>query len=296
MLELRQLRYAITTADQRSFARAALTFNMKQSTLSQRVTRLEDQLGFKLFERTTRGARPTEASKPFLDAARRIIRDIDELQNRARAIGNGSEGRLAIGCTSSLLTGITGKLVREFMERCPNVQFDGFEQDCDDLFRGLQNKKLDLVIAPACLKRPDFQMQPVWSEPISVCFGDDFPLRSLERIQWSDLRDEPFVFPASGVGPVLKELLLLNVAELGCSPSATFQETGMESVLGLVSLGRHITLVTAAAKALPIRELQMREVWSRMGAARLDFAAFWVEENDNPVLSEFRDILSGFRD
>jgi DNA-binding transcriptional LysR family regulator len=55
-IELRQLRYAVQTADTQSFSRAAATLNVKQSTLSRRVLQLEDRLGVKLFERTTRGA------------------------------------------------------------------------------------------------------------------------------------------------------------------------------------------------------------------------------------------------
>ena len=59
-IEIRQLRYAVATADSQSFSRAAATMNVKQSTLSRRVGDLEIRLGVKLFERTTRGAQPTE--------------------------------------------------------------------------------------------------------------------------------------------------------------------------------------------------------------------------------------------
>lgn len=78
-IEVRQLRYAVLTADTRSFSRAATALNMKQATLSLRVTQLEDKLGIKLFTRSTRGAEPTEMGQVFLESARRIITDIDNL-------------------------------------------------------------------------------------------------------------------------------------------------------------------------------------------------------------------------
>lgn len=56
MIEIRQLRYAVATADAQSFSRAAAALNVKQITLSRRVHQLEEQLGVKLFDRTTRGA------------------------------------------------------------------------------------------------------------------------------------------------------------------------------------------------------------------------------------------------
>jgi DNA-binding transcriptional LysR family regulator len=95
-IEVRQLRYAVLTADTRSFSRAATALNMKQATLSLRVTQLEDKLGIKLFTRSTRGAEPTEMGQVFLESARRIITDIDNLQcHRAssrtgRAVAGGS--------------------------------------------------------------------------------------------------------------------------------------------------------------------------------------------------------------
>jgi DNA-binding transcriptional LysR family regulator len=70
-IEIRQLRYAVLTADTQSFLRAAAAPNVKQSTLSRRVMQLEDRLGVKLFERTTRGAEPTVNGKVFIEQARR---------------------------------------------------------------------------------------------------------------------------------------------------------------------------------------------------------------------------------
>lgn len=78
-IEIRQLRYAVLTADTQSFSRAAAALNVKQSTLSRRVMQLEHRLGVKLFERTTRGAEPTENGRAFIEQARRIVTDVENL-------------------------------------------------------------------------------------------------------------------------------------------------------------------------------------------------------------------------
>lgn len=101
-IEIRQLRYAVLTADTQSFARAAATLNVKQSTLSRKVLQLEDRLCVKLFERTTRGAEPTENGKVFIEQARRIVTDVDNLQTTARAVSYGEQGRLAVGYTGRI--------------------------------------------------------------------------------------------------------------------------------------------------------------------------------------------------
>src|SRR3546814_5101462 len=122
-IEVRQLRYAVLTADTRSFSRAATALNMKQATLSLRVTQLEDKLGIKLFTRSTRGAEPTEMGQVFLESARRIITDIDNLQTTARAVSYGEKGRLAVGYSSSLMAGNLKKTFYEYLTRFPDVQF-----------------------------------------------------------------------------------------------------------------------------------------------------------------------------
>lgn len=66
-IEFHQLRYAVATADSKSFSRAAAALNVKQITLSRRVQQLEDRLGVKLFERSTRGAELTENGRVVIE-------------------------------------------------------------------------------------------------------------------------------------------------------------------------------------------------------------------------------------
>lgn len=83
-IELRQLRFAVTAADTASFLRAAKQLSVKQSTLSKKVSALEHRLGITLFERSTRGVVPTDAGRAFLEVARRIVTDADNLLTTAR--------------------------------------------------------------------------------------------------------------------------------------------------------------------------------------------------------------------
>lgn len=106
MIEIHQLRYAVATADAKSFSRAAAVLNVKQITLSRRVQQLEDRLGVKLFIRSTRGAEPTENGRVVIEQARRIVTDVDNLQTTARNVSYGMKGRIAVPlpaifCTAS---------------------------------------------------------------------------------------------------------------------------------------------------------------------------------------------------
>lgn len=148
-IEVRQLRYAVLTADAQSFTRAAAVLNVKQTTLSRRVMDLELRLGVKLFERTTRGAEPTETGKVFLEAARRIVTDVDNLRTTARAVSYGEQGRLAVGYSSSLTSGNLRHAFSDYLTRYPDVQFDGVEAGPDKLLNGLQSRTIDVAVAPS---------------------------------------------------------------------------------------------------------------------------------------------------
>src|SRR5690606_33617506 len=118
-IEIKQLRYAIATADTHSFSRAAAGLNVKQSTLSRRIALLEGQLGITLFERTTRGAIPTEYGDTFLEVARRIITDVDNLKTTARSIQYGEVGRIVVGFSNSLSAGHLRNMLGDFLDRFP---------------------------------------------------------------------------------------------------------------------------------------------------------------------------------
>lgn len=286
-IELRQLRYAVLTADTQSFSRAAATLNVKQSTLSRRVLQLEDRLGVKLFERTTRGAEPTENGRVFIEQARRIVTDVDNLQTTARAVSYGEQGRLAVGYGSTLMAGNLRLAFSEYLTRYPDVQFDGVEAGPEKLLHCLQSRTIDVAVAPAGMAEPGLKTRPLWSERLMVALTIPHRLLENERIYWQDLRREVFVVPSSGIGPILGNLLAARLTEQGYRPNIIVQDTSLESALSIVPVGRFITIATEASQGVTWPDLQFREIYDSSGPARLEFALYWREENENPALKRF---------
>ena len=286
-VEIRQLRFAVMSADLRSFSRAAARLNVKQATLSRSVLQLEDKLGVKLFGRTTRGAEPTEAGKVFLETARRIITDLDNLQTTARAVGYGEQGRLAVGYCSSLMAGHVKAAFSDYLTRFPDVQFDGVEGDPDKLCSDLRAGTIDVAIAPHGSEEQGIASRPVWSERLVAALYPGHPLLEESRIYWGDLRREIFVVPRQGIGEMIRNLITARVTGQGYRPNIITQETSLESVLSVVPVGRFITIVTEASMGVTWPELQFRDIYDNGGTARIDFALYWREDNENPALQRF---------
>lgn len=286
-IEVRQLRYAVLTADSQSFARAAATLGMKQSTLSRKVKDMEIRLGIKLFERTTRGAEVTENGKVFIEQARRIVTDLDNLQITARNVSYGLQGRLAVGYCSSLMSGNLKLAFSDYLSRFPEVQFDGIEGGPEKIVHGLQSQTMDVGVVPIGLGEDGLLSKPLWSERLFAVLLGDSDLLSKERIYWQDLRREVFVVSSNGLGPILGNLISARLTEQGFRPAVIYQDTSQESVLSMIAAKRFISIATEASQGVPWQDLHFREINDPSGPARLEYALYWREDNENPALKHF---------
>lgn len=286
-VEIHQLRYAVATADAKSFSRAAAALNVKQITLSRRVKLLEDRLGVKLFERSTRGAETTENGRPFIEQARRIVTDIDNLQTTARNVSYGLRGRIAVGYCSPIMAGNLRLAIADYLTKFADVQFDGVEAGLEKLSQGLHSHVVDVAVAPIGLDEDGIASRHIWSERLFAVLPVDHALADKEQIYWQDLRREVFVVPAGGLGPVFGNLIAARLTEQGKRPNIILQDTSLESVLSMVVAKRYISIATEASQGVGWTDLRFQEIHDPTGPARLEYALYWRKNNENPALQHF---------
>ncbi len=265
---------------------------IKQSTLSRRIAALEAHLGIRLFERSTRGAIPTEQGKAFLSVARRILTDIDNLQTTARAVSYGEEGRIAVGFSACLMAGNMRATIGEYMRRHPDIQFDGIEADPERMLSDLKARIIDVALMPSDAHDTGISRRSAWSERLLVALPKDHQLTKSDRLHWSDFRRQVFVLPSQGVGPAMARTLKRRLSDQGYRAPLIMQDTSLESVLSTVPFGRYITLATEASIGVHWPELTFVEIMDQGGPARLDYAFYWREDNDNPALKRFFELIS----
>jgi DNA-binding transcriptional LysR family regulator len=286
-IQILQLRYAVATADAKSFSRAAVALNVKQITLSRKVQQLEDRLGVKLFERSTRGAEITENGRPFIEQARRIITDVDNLRTTARNVSYGLQGRIAVGYCSPLMAGNLRLAISDYLTKFEDVQFDGVEAGLEKLLHGLHSHSIDVAVAPIGLGEDGIASRRIWSERLYAVLPFDHALAEREQIYWQDLRREVFVVPAGGLGPIFGNLIAARLTEQGKRPNIILQDTSLESVLSMVAAKRYISIATEASQGVTWTDLRFHEIHDPTGPARLEYSLYWRAENDNPALQRF---------
>ena len=126
-MELRQLSQFIAVAETQNFSRAAERLAMAQPPLSVAIRTLEEEIGVALFDRIARGVRLTDAGEAALEAARKCLREADEVVSLARMAAKGEAGLLRIGFVGSATFDVLPRLIEAFSERYPMVRLDLFE-------------------------------------------------------------------------------------------------------------------------------------------------------------------------
>jgi DNA-binding transcriptional LysR family regulator len=118
-VELRHLRYFVAVAETENVSRAALKLRLSQPALSRQIRDLEDEIGFRLFERTAKSVRLTDAGRAFVDEARAILKQADEAVLKGRGIVGKHE--LLVGDWPLATGRIMPALLRAYHQAMPIV-------------------------------------------------------------------------------------------------------------------------------------------------------------------------------
>src|SRR5882757_2932406 len=122
-MELRHLRYFVAVGEEQHYGCASRRLRVAQPALSRQIQDLEEELGFKLFERLPRGVKLSAAGKLFLEDARRILREVSEAAIRAGRVASGRSGTLRVGFTENASwRGVVPESFRRFRELQPEAE------------------------------------------------------------------------------------------------------------------------------------------------------------------------------
>lgn len=145
-MELRQLKYFIKAAELQNFTEASNRLFITQSTLSQQIKQLEDELGIPLFDRIAKRVRLTEAGKTFLPFAIKTVKDAEDGKSMLKDLMNLDIGTLTIGVTYGL-TDLLTKAILDFSNNYPNIHLQIGFGTTQELLSKLEQGGLDLMLS-----------------------------------------------------------------------------------------------------------------------------------------------------
>jgi LysR family transcriptional regulator, cyn operon transcriptional activator len=145
-MELRHLRYFCAVAELEHFHKAAERLCITQPALSNQIKQLENELSTKLFARSGRNVRLTESGEIVLDAARKILNEVDFLKETVHEVESGNRGSLKVGVLQSINTLYCRQLVTTFDQMHPHISLNLLELPNRDIEAGLLQGELDVGI------------------------------------------------------------------------------------------------------------------------------------------------------
>src|SRR5262249_10715029 len=147
-MELRHLRYFVVAAEEVHFGRAARRLNISQPALGFQIRELEEELGVVLFERLPRGVRLTPAGDAMLEDSRRLLAELQQIQERAQHVARGQAGTLRIGHLSMSMLGDTGAadLIHSYCAKYPSIAVETVDLTTTDLCVALDEGRIDVGI------------------------------------------------------------------------------------------------------------------------------------------------------
>jgi DNA-binding transcriptional LysR family regulator len=271
-MELQQLRYVVEVADTLSFTRAAEQCFVTQSALSHQIASLERELGRRLFVRSSRSVRLSEAGQAFVEHARIALRAAERAKEDAAAVDGIVEGTLRIGVIPTVTAiDVPGALVA-YRTAHPRVRVELQVGNSDVLIRRLRRGELDIALLGL---RDGVDPVGVASRALSrerlvAVFPRGHELAHRSSIELDDVAGMTFAdFPAATSGRAQSDAAF---AAAGLTRDVAFEADSAALILGLVESGLAVTLLAPGTVKRSGFEVATADV--RGGPVRVEYLAW----------------------
>ncbi|MBX5467477.1 MAG: LysR family transcriptional regulator [Firmicutes bacterium] len=259
-MEIHQLEYFLAIAQYRSFSKAALEISVSQSTLSQQIQKLEEELGVTLFVREPRTVRLSPAGEEFQRYAAHILEEIQRCRVAMQDYAQFRRGQLRLGAIATIAYLGFHTVIREFIEAYPGVLVEMVEGTTDDLLRAMQAARVDAAFISAPFADGfAVQFYPLVEDEVVALLPAGHPLAHQASIRWRDLAGEKFLLLNASAS--FRNALLEACRASGFSPHILLSSNHemvrefVEEAAGVCLMGRRIaqTLATPATAMVPVR-------------------------------------------
>jgi LysR family hydrogen peroxide-inducible transcriptional activator len=269
-MEINQLRYFCAVARTGSFTKAAALEGIAQPSLSQQISRLEQNLGSQLFDRLGRSVRLTEFGRALLPQASEILRQVNSARGTLESLRLRVAGRLTIGCIPTITPYFLAPRLSAFVDQYPDVDLRLVEDITPNLIELLQSGEIDLAIISPPVTNPDIVSSDLFREPIVVAVGKSHRLAGERSVSLPELRHEKMLLLKEG--HCFRDNALTVCKRARANFISIFETNQFSSILPLVAAGFGISLVPQMAmdaasgcKYLPLE----REAYRRIGYMRI---------------------------
>jgi len=294
-IDLKQLRYFLAVAEEKSFSRAAERLHISQPPLSQQIMKLESELGVKLFARTTRTFELTVAGKALMSEASELLAKMRMTIDTIRQIDRGEVGRLRVGIVGSAMWGPIPSLLEEFQTKFPRVTWTLHELGPTLQYEALRAKQVDVgfwrepKLDEDDLKQDNLRQELCFREDVCVAINEHHPLAKEESIELMNIADEPMLTLALDKSSFPRYLIQCCV-KAGFQPTIFQEASEPQTLLAMVGAGLGVALLPETTSRIGWPGVVFLPIRSNPPSANLYIT--YTTLDDAPVVRAFLNILN----
>lgn len=266
-LSLRQLRAFVTVAQESSMTRAATRLHLTPSALSMLVRGMEEELGLRLFERTTRSLALTDAGRELLPTVRQVFLQLEEGIARVQATQQSRAAQLDVGTSPLLASALVPRVIGSFRQQFPEVRVRLVDAPAEALATLVRDGDVDLAVATASSDYADLRRTRLHVDRLVLVCPPAHPLATRDEVPWHELRGQRLILTRLGTGlRMLVDDALTRVP--GARRPAALLEPAYEvaqvaTALGLVLAGEGVAPLPShalSAAQMPVDALHLAAV------------------------------------
>lgn len=285
-MDLKLIRCFNMVAEELHFGRAAQRLDMLPSALGRNIRILEESLGVRLFDRSTRNVELTASGRVLLEKSGDLIDLFDSEMQRVRMTAAPDDRVIRVGAIDSASTGLLPQLVRDFRELEPELELVLVEDKTVKLLPRLISGNLDLAfVRPPSVPRPEIEFEHLMNEATVIALPSDHKLATKKAIEVYDLEDVPLIVPSPRNRPHSYKLTMDVFHREGLKPKVAQTADEKHTIVRLVATGLGAALVPQWTSRISVNGVVYRKLRTEAGAEirELPLAASWVRGAEDPA-------------
>jgi DNA-binding transcriptional LysR family regulator len=235
----------VAVAELSSFRRAAEHVHLSQPALSRRIAKLEDALGVRLFDRTTRTVNVTAVGRDFAAKARSLL---DSLEHSLLALGDvaaSRAGEVTVACVPSAAYYFLPNVIARYHQRFPRIRVRIIDEAANATLAAVVRGDADFGLNFIGTQDPDIDFEPLLREPFVVACRKDHVLALKRRVTWAELGAHDYMTVSKSSGNRL--IIDLALADARQRPTWFYEVRHVSTLLGLVEAGLGVAAVPQLA-------------------------------------------------
>ena len=237
----RQLRAFLLVAQHRSFSRAAGALFITPSGLSLLIRELENQVGVRLFERTTRHVALTASGTELLAVVQRNLQELDGAISRLGRSATDTGASLSLGTPPLLMASIVAPAVKEFRSLHPGLRFQLFDSDSASVMHKVQSGALDMGVGVFLKHLAGVRRVPMFRFSLVVIRAGNSEQSRRATTTWSALKGEKLVSLPSSIP--LQQLIDRHLTKAGVAHQPHLTVNYLNTQIAMVEAGQGVAIV-----------------------------------------------------